>query len=138
MTVEVTLPRPRNPDKEAHRAAQERYRRRLKDARKPEAQPVDWAIAAAFSVALARLREGGRSSSVLEAVVADSKSILLGDGYSANEAVRKLMARLLFRDDLPTLKGVTAKPADDGRSPHYFALQKRDSRNSRSEERCTA
>lgn len=132
------MPRPRNPENEAHRAAQERYRRRLKDARKPEAQPVDWAVAAAFAIALARLREEGQASSVLEAVVVDSKSILLGDGYSANEAVRKLMARLLFRDDLPTLTDLTARPADDGRSPHYFAFQKRDSLNSRSENRGTA
>lgn len=128
------MPRPRNPANEAHRAEQERYRDRLKAARKPEAPPVDWAVAAAFALALARLRETGQSNAVLESVVADSKAILLGDGYSPNEAVRKLMSRLLYRDDMESLKALTTKPKDSRSSTHYFALQKRGNRVSRSED----
>lgn len=127
------MPRSRNPKKEAHRAAQERYRLKLKEARKPEAQPVDWAIAAAFAVTLSRLRERGQSNSMLETVVTDSKAILLGDGYSAKEAVRKLTARLLFRGDIETLTDLTVEPSKEHCSPHYFGVQKRKVRESRSE-----
>ncbi len=128
------MPRPRNPANEAHRAEQERYRDRLKAARKPEAPPVDWAVAAAFALALSRLRDTGQSSPVLESVVADSKAILLGDGYSPNHAVRKLMSRLLYRDDLEALKTIATKPATGLSSPHYFVRQKRGNRVSRSED----
>lgn len=127
------MPRPRNPANEVHRAEQERYRNRLKAARKPEAPPVDWAVAAAFALALSRLRETGQSNAVLESVVADSKAILLGDGYSPNEAVRKLMSRLLYRDDLESLKAITTKPTSGRSSPHYFSFKKRGSTVSRSE-----
>lgn len=127
------MPRPRNPAKEAHRAEQERYRKRLREARKPEAPPVDWAVAAAFALALSRLRETGQSNAVLESVVADSKAILLVDGYSPNEAVRKLMSRLLYRDDLEELKDITTPPSTGRSSPHYFPLQKRRSTVSHSE-----
>jgi hypothetical protein len=128
------MPRPRNPANEAHRAEQERYRDRLRAARKPEAPPVDWAVAAAFALALARLRETGQSNAVLESVVADSKTILLGDGYSPNEAVRKLMARLLFRDDLESLRKITSKPTKGSSSPHYSSFKKRIPTNSHSED----
>lgn len=127
------MPRPRNPENEAHRAAQERYRLKLKEARRPEAQPADWAVAAAFALALFRLREEGQSNSAFETVVADSKAILVGDGYSTKEAVRKLMARLLFRSDLETLAHLTARPAESSPSPRYSMLQKRRIRNPRSE-----
>lgn len=103
------MPRPRSPLTEAHRSAQERYRLRLKEIRRPEAQSVDWAVTAAFAVALSRVREGGESNPLIETIVADSKAILLGDGYAPNEVVRKLMARLLFRDDLATLTDLTVR-----------------------------
>ncbi|MEE9985192.1 hypothetical protein [Agrobacterium pusense] len=128
------MPRPRNPANEAHRAEQERYRDRLKAARKPEAPLVDRAIAAAFALALSRLREAGQSNPVLEEVVTDSKALLLKDGYAPNEAVRKLMARLLYRGDLRSLEKRTAELTKRRFSPHYSSVEKRISTSSRSDE----
>lgn len=128
------MPRPRSPEKEAHRADQERYRKRLQEVRKPEAPPVDRAIAAAFALALSRLREAGQSNPLLEAVVADSKALLLRDGYAPNEAVRKLMARLLYRSDLRSLEKRTAELTRGRFSPHYSSVQKRISTSSRSDD----
>lgn len=128
------MPRPRNPANEAHRAEQERYRDRLKAARKPEATPVDRAIAAAFALALSRLREAGQSNPALEEVVTDSKALLLKDGYAPNEAVRKLMARLLYRGDLRSLEKRTAELTKGRFSPHYSSVEKRISTSSRSDE----
>jgi hypothetical protein len=128
------MPRRRNPENETHRAEQERYRKRMREARKPEAPPVDRAIAAAFALALSRLREAGQSNPVLEAIVTDSKALLLKDGYAPKEAVRKLMARLLYRGDLRSLEKRTAELTKGRFSPHYSSVQKRISTSSRSDE----
>jgi len=128
------MPRPRNPAKEAHRAEQERYRKRLKEARKPEAPQVDGALAAAFAVVLGRFRSAEKSDPVLETVIEASKAILIEAGFAPNEAVRKLMGRLLFRDDLDSLNVITKKPPKGEASPHYFRFGKRHSQVSLSEE----
>ncbi|UWU23017.1 hypothetical protein N2601_08745 [Rhizobium sp. CB3060] len=103
------MPRRRNPVNEKQRAAQERYRARLRDIRRPEAPRVDGAVAAAFAVALARVRGTGERSAALETIIADSKALLIDAGYAPNEAVRKLMSRLLYRDDLEPLDAATRK-----------------------------
>lgn len=103
------MPRPRNPRNESHRAAQERYRTRLRDIRRPEAPRADGAIAAAFAVALARMRGTGERSAAFEAIIADAKELLIAAGYAPNEAVRKLMSRLLYRGDLESLDAATQK-----------------------------
>lgn len=101
------MARPRNPRNECHRAAQERYRMRLREIRRPEAPRVDGAVAAAFAVALARLRGAGARSAALETIIADAKELLIDAGYAPNEAVKKLMTRLLYRDDLAPLDVAT-------------------------------
>ena len=101
------MPRPRNPRNESRRAAQERYRRRLREIRRPEAPRVDGAVAAAFAVALARVRRMGERSATIEAIIADAKELLIAAGYAPNEAVKKLMMRLLYRDDLAPLDVAT-------------------------------
>jgi hypothetical protein len=101
------MPRPRNPENEKQRAAQERYRTQLREIRRPEAPRVDGAVAAAFAVSLARMRQMGKRNAILEAVIADSKEVLIAAGYAPNEAVRKLMSRLLYRDDLEPLDAAT-------------------------------
>lgn len=101
------MPRPRNSVNEKQRAAQERYRARLRIIRRPEAPRVDGAVAAAFAVALARVRGTDERSATLEAIIADAKELLIAAGYAPNEAVRKLMSRLLYRDDLEPLDAAT-------------------------------
>ncbi|TAX30758.1 MULTISPECIES: hypothetical protein [Rhizobium] len=101
------MPRPRNSRNESHRAAQERYRSRLREIRRPEAPRVDGAVAAAFAVALARVRGTGERSAIIEAIIADAKELLIAAGYAPNEAVKKLMMRLLFRHDLAPLDVAT-------------------------------
>lgn len=46
---------------------------------------------------------------MLEAIITDSKELLIAAGYAPNEAVRKLMARWLYRDDLEPLNAGTRK-----------------------------
>ncbi|NKJ72687.1 hypothetical protein GFL38_10465 [Rhizobium leguminosarum bv. viciae] len=101
------MPRPRNARNESRRAAQERYRRRLREIRRPEAPRVDGAVAAAFAVALARVRRMGERNATIEAIIADAKELLIAAGYAPNEAVKKLMMRLLYRDDLAPLDVAT-------------------------------
>ncbi|WP_142627975.1 hypothetical protein [Rhizobium sp. P007] len=105
------MPRPRNSWNEKQRAAQERYRARLREIRRPEAPRVDGAVAAAFAIALARLRGMGERNATLEAIIADSKTLLIAAGYAPNEAVRKLMSRLLYRDDLEPLDAAARRPS---------------------------
>lgn len=127
------MPRPRTPEREAHRAEQERYRQRLRARRSPEAPQVDGAVAAAVAAALSRLRAAGESDPVLETVISDSKAILQKDGYAPGEAVRKLRSRLLFRSDLETLKEITTRPSEGRSSPRYSDFQNRYSGVSRSD-----
>lgn len=101
------MPRPRDARNESRRVAQERYRSKLREIRRPEAPRVDGAVAAAVAVALARLRANGERNAALETVIADSKSILIVAGYAPREAVRKLMSRLLYREDLEPLDAAT-------------------------------
>lgn len=101
------MPRPRNSWNEKQRAAQERYRARLREIRRPEAPRVDGAVAAAFALALARLRGAGERNTALETIIADAKRLLIDAGYAPNEAVRKLMSRLLYRAGLEPLDAAT-------------------------------
>ncbi|WP_190237335.1 MULTISPECIES: hypothetical protein [unclassified Rhizobium] len=49
----------------------------------------------------------GERSAAIEAIIADAKELLIAAGYAPNEAVKKLMMRLLYRDDLAPLDAAT-------------------------------
>ena len=51
--------------------------------------------------------ELGARSAALERIIADAKELLIAAGYAPNEAVKKLMTRLLYRDDLAPLAVAT-------------------------------
>lgn len=61
------------------------------------------AVAAAFAIALARSRGAGERNTALETIIADAEKLLNDAGCAPNEAVRKLMSRLLYRDSMEPL-----------------------------------
>jgi hypothetical protein len=76
----------------------------------PEACHVDTAVAAAVSVALARLQESGEDlPAPLKSVLADTLKILESRGYDAAASKRKAMVRLLYRRDRAELRKSTEK-----------------------------
>jgi hypothetical protein len=98
------MPRIADERNEAGRTATERWREKLRAQREPESCHADVAVAAAVAVLLDRLRETGRRSPDLEEVLSVSKSIMKSRGYGGRSSARKLMSRLLYRTDLPTLR----------------------------------
>ncbi|MEY9831070.1 hypothetical protein ABIA25_002885 [Sinorhizobium fredii] len=99
------MPRRADPRNEVGRSATERWRAGLRTAAIPEACHVDTAIAAAVSVALARLQETGEDlPAPIKAVIADALRILESRGYDAAASKRKTMGRLLYRRDRAALR----------------------------------
>lgn len=87
------------------RRATERWRAGLRTAAVPEACHVDTAIAAAVSVALAKLQESGADlPAPIKSVLADALRILEARGYDAAASKRKTMGRLLYRRDRAALR----------------------------------
>jgi hypothetical protein len=101
----TAMPRRADPKNEVGRSATERWREGLRTAAVPEACHVDTAIAAAVSVALARLQETGEDlPAPIKSVVADALRILESRGYDAAASKRKTMSRLLYRRDRAALR----------------------------------
>lgn len=99
------MPRRADPRNEVGRSATERWRAGLRTAAVPEACHVDTAVAAAVSVALARLQESGEDlPAPIKAVLADALRILESRGYDAVASKRKAMGRLLYRRDRAALR----------------------------------
>lgn len=104
------MPRQADPRNEMGRSATERWRAGLRTAAVPEACHVDTALAAAVSVALARLQESGEDlPAPLKSVLADTLRILESRGYDAAASKRKAMGRLLYRRDRAALQKSTEK-----------------------------
>lgn len=99
------MPRQADPRNELGRSATERWRAGLRTAAVPEACHVDTAIAAAVSVALARLQDSGDDlPAPIKSVLADALRILESRGYDAAASKRKAMGRLLYRRDRAALR----------------------------------
>jgi hypothetical protein len=99
------MPRHADPRNEFGRRATERWREGLRTAAAPEACHVDTALAAAVSVALARLQDSGEDlPAPIKSVLADALRILEARGYDATAAKRKTMGRLLYRRDRAALR----------------------------------
>lgn len=99
------MPRAADPRNEAGRNATERWRAGLRTAAVPEACHVDTALAAAVSVALARLQESGEDlPAPIKSVVADAVRILESRGYDPSASKKKTMGRLLYRRDRAKLQ----------------------------------
>ena len=129
------MPRPKTQRGEAHADEQGRYREKLKARGTPEASDVDVAVAAAVAVSFARSRSKPNGDAAFDALVGLAKTILVDRGFDPVEADRKTRGRLQFRADLEALGAVTTRSSKPMCSPHYFAVVKRDIRESRSDER---
>lgn len=106
------MPRRADPRNEVGRSGTERWRAGLRTAAVPEACHVDTAVAAAVSVALARLQESGEDlPAPIKSVLVDTLKILDSRGYDTAASHRKTMGRLLYRRDRAALRKSTEKPS---------------------------
>lgn len=104
------MPRRADPRNEMGRSATERWRAGLRTSAVPEACHVDTALAAAVSVALARLQDSGEDlPAPIKSVLADALQILESRGYDPVASKRKTMGRLLYRRDRAALRKSTEK-----------------------------
>lgn len=136
------MPRRADPTNEVHRRKTERWRSRLRELRQPEACHVDIAVAAALSAALIRLQESGAHvPAELQDLIAGTLAVLRSRGFEGRGAAKKLMARLLLRQDrfallqavFGTRKHTTTTSSDAAVSPHYSGFRKRKFHHSRSD-----
>ncbi len=137
------MPRVANPRNEPGRRKTEAWRDKLRLARMPEACHVDTALAAAVAVVIAdQCDQEGEVSADLQVVLSTARAILKQRGYDGRAPSAKMMSRVLYRRDLPTLartkrgqpKDVTSTEGAEATSPHYLMLQNQESRRSGSDE----
>ena len=128
------MPRPRNPAKEAHRAANEAYRARLRESGKPEASAVDISIAAAVAAVVSQMTLEQRDDPTVRRILSIAKK-LLAQRYTRDTAVKKLRGRLLYRADIEELRELLTTQSDSKpSSPHYSLNETREIRDSRSDQ----
>lgn len=109
------MPRPRNPENETQRSAQERWRERIRAAGRPEVDLVDSAITVASAVFMNAVKDRPPASAArqrAEAIQRIAVKYLVSLGKDPGEALRMVYKRLhpLNIDRL-------AKLADDGNVP---------------------
>lgn len=90
------MPRPRNPGNEEQRAAQQRYRERLRGQRRPEADAVDTALAAAVAVYrhTAEQRSSDRDVRRADGFEFMAINYLISRGYAPAMAARQVFRRV--------------------------------------------
>lgn len=136
------MPRRADEKNEAGRAATERWRKGLRARGAPEACHVDTAVAAAVAVALAKAQSAGQDiPDEMKSVISDALKLLKIRGYDGSLSTKAAMRRLLARRDRSALvsavsgkrKSVSTGQSDFDISPHYFAIEKRENLDSRSD-----
>ncbi len=106
------MPRARNPENEAQRSAQERYRERLRVQQRPEADAVDTALAAAIAVYRHTAEQRGSEKNVRRSDGLEIMAInyLISRGYApkmAERQVRRRVRRLEIEDIVPMVAGAS-------------------------------
>lgn len=104
------MPRPKTPENAAGAAATARWRKAVREARRPEVDAVDSALAAALAVYLHAATVRGRDRDIERIVALERLAIehLVSKRYDAKQA-RRAVLRRLRRDDAGSL----ATLADD-------------------------
>ncbi|MBP2235237.1 hypothetical protein J2Z31_001729 [Sinorhizobium kostiense] len=109
------MPRVRNPENEAQRSAQERYRERLRSQQRPEADAVDTALAAALAVYRHTAEQRGSEKDVRRSDGLEIMAInyLVSRGYAPTMAERQVRRRVRRLDvgDLVTMVSGASQPA---------------------------
>lgn len=110
------MPRARNPENEAARSAQGRYRDRLRGQQRPEADAVDTALAAALAVYRHTAKQRGSEKDVRRSDGLELMAInyLVSRGYAprmAERQVRRRVRRLDVDDLVPMVSGTSQPPA---------------------------
>ncbi|MDQ0318988.1 hypothetical protein QO002_001126 [Pararhizobium capsulatum DSM 1112] len=106
------MPRARNAENEVQRCAQERYRDRLRGQKRPEADAVDTALAAALAVYRHTAEQLGSEKDVRRSDGLELMAInyLVSRGYSlrmAERQVRRRVRRLDVQDVVPLVSGAS-------------------------------
>lgn len=108
------MPRPRNPGNEAQRAAQQRYRERLRGQRRPEADAVDSALSVAVAIYRHTAEQRSSDRDIRRAGGFEVMAInyLISRGYApamATRQVRRRVRRLDIEHLIPLVSGSPEK-----------------------------